>query len=87
MRENITKVVERQERLDSLQDKTGLYFSYNFTHTSVAIPIWSLVVMVKPYGTGPNAHASHRQSCRFCSRLQTQCESGPEGMFLSCFSV
>ncbi|KAG6820343.1 SNAP receptor, synaptobrevin [Arthromyces matolae] len=27
MRENITKVAERGERLDSLQDKTGAYFS------------------------------------------------------------
>jgi vesicle-associated membrane protein 4 len=26
MRDNITKVVERQERLDSLQDKTGRCF-------------------------------------------------------------
>ncbi len=40
MRDNITKVVERQERLDSLQDKTGWYLSYNFTHPSVAVPIW-----------------------------------------------
>jgi hypothetical protein len=74
MRDNITKVVERQERLDSLQDKTGRCFSYNFTHTSVAAPIWPTVRDV-------DAYASHRQSCRFRSRLQTQCESGPEGMF------
>jgi hypothetical protein len=40
MRDNITKVVERQERLDSLQDKTGRCFSYDFTHTSVAALIW-----------------------------------------------
>jgi hypothetical protein len=30
MRDNITKVVERQERLDSLQDKTGLCFFIQF---------------------------------------------------------
>ncbi len=41
MRDNITKVVERQERLDSLQDKTGrcFFFFIQFIHGSVATPI------------------------------------------------
>lgn len=43
MRDNITKVVERQERLDSLQDKTGRCFLFSFTHTSVAALIWPLL--------------------------------------------
>jgi hypothetical protein len=34
MRDNITKVVERQERLDSLQDKTGRFF-HTILHTRV----------------------------------------------------
>jgi len=39
-RDNITRVVERQERLDSLQDKTGrCFFFILFTHGGVAAPI------------------------------------------------
>jgi len=38
MRDNITKVVERQERLDSLQDKTGGCFSCVLT-TQVLPPL------------------------------------------------
>lgn len=84
MRDNITKVVERQERLDSLQDKTGQFFSYNFSHMSIATPIAllaPLVVIVKPYRTERICLYIHRQPCRFRPRLQTQCEPGPEGMF------
>ena len=73
MRDNITKVVERQERLDSLQDKTGGCFSYALT-TQVLPPLsYSSPVGVKPCQHDVDAHPfplSFRQSCRFCSRLQ-----------------
>jgi hypothetical protein len=73
MRDNITKVVERQERLDSLQDKTGGCFLYVLT-TQVSPPLsCSSAVGVKPCQHDVDAHAfllSFRQSCRFCSRLQ-----------------
>ena len=89
MRDNITKVVERQERLDSLQDKTGRCFAYNFTHTSVATPIWTSRCDGETTVRDVDAYASHRQSCRFCPRLQTQCKSGSEGMFelIQCCSI
>ena len=75
MRDNITKVVERQERLDSLQDKTGrCFFQYSFT---LAARIWPPACN---HIRNADAHAFSRQSCRFRSRLQAQRESGPEGM-------
>jgi hypothetical protein len=76
MRDNITKVVERQERLDSLQDKTGRCFT--ILSTRALPPLFGPLVRD---GETIDAYVSHRQSCRFRSRLQTQCESGPEGMF------
>ena len=38
MRDNITKVVERHERLDSLQDQTGLFFYFFFLPTLEVLP-------------------------------------------------
>jgi hypothetical protein len=53
MRDNITKVVERQERLDSLQDKTGRCFFIQFYPHERCFPyLGPLVVMVKSYRTG-----------------------------------
>ena len=83
MRDNITKVVERQERLDSLQDKTG------WCLITVLPPlVHPTLVGVKPCRHNVDAHAllfSFRQPCRFRSRLQAQRESSPEGGFA--FSV
>jgi synaptobrevin len=77
MRDNITKVVERQERLDSLQDKTGWCFFFHTVYPRECCrPYLPPLVMVLDV----DAYASHRQSCRFRSRLQAQCEPGPEGM-------
>ena len=53
MRDNITKVVERQERLDSLQDKTGRCSSYNLP-TRALPPLFGLSRRdgeTIPYGT------------------------------------
>jgi len=40
MRDNITKVVERQERLDSLQDKTGRCFYHTILPTRALPPLF-----------------------------------------------
>jgi hypothetical protein len=82
MRDNITKVVERQERLDSLQDKTGWCFSSTMP---VLPPLFCpSVVGVKPCQYDVDAHTlvlASRQPCRFRSRFQAQRESRPEGTF------
>jgi hypothetical protein len=84
MRDNITKVVERQERLDSLQDKTGQCFFYTVLPIQVLPPLFGFSCggVIIRYGTGLKCSctpSSSRQSCRFRSRLQAQRESSPEG--------
>ena len=71
MRENITKVAERGERLDSLQDKTGalLFWGYPFlkdggTNSYVATPQITLlcphkVSAVEPIGFARCVIPSH----------------------------
>jgi len=89
MRDNITKVVERQERLDSLQDKTGLFF-HTILPTRALPPLFGPSRRDGETNTvqDVDAYVCHRQSCGFRSRLQTQCESGQEGMFeLFCHSI
>jgi Synaptobrevin len=84
MRDNITKVVERQERLDSLQDKTG----WCLTVRVLPPLLYPSLVAVELCRHDDDAHScplSSRQPCRFRSRLQAQCQSGPEGAFA--FSV
>lgn len=56
MRDNITKVVERQERLDSLQDKTGRCFSYVLAAQVLPPLSCPSVVGVKPCQHDVNAH-------------------------------
>ncbi|KAI0001146.1 hypothetical protein BJV77DRAFT_262565 [Russula vinacea] len=58
MRDNITKVVERQERLDSLQDKTGQCFFIQFYACQYCRPYWFLLWGCN-HRRDLDAHASH----------------------------
>lgn len=81
MRENITKVAERGERLDSLQDKTGVFSPYH------SLPLWPAP---RSYGRklafGPISTQSDRsfsllrQPCRFCTGFPSGGKSCPEGV-------
>ena len=61
MRENISKVAERGERLDSLQDKTGAYSALR----------WSWVFGKGDYALPSDSSPSHDGSDRPTVRLQT----------------
>ena len=42
MRDNITKVAERGERLDSLQDKTGTLANFHSTTAKAPVRVWCM---------------------------------------------
>ena len=55
MRENITKVAERGERLDSLQDKTGTLFSrYQMVFVNILRILDNLAVSAQGFRRGAN---------------------------------
>ena len=76
MRDNITKVAERGERLDQLQDKTGMFspfFDNNCARTTLA-GLFGLCHELVSF------MRRNRQPRYFCPRVPQRCRSRTQGM-------